>query len=60
VVICESCKNKIEPGSEFIVEGFYPKAGQIFAKSQYRYRIPPEAYGKIYHKNCFVGSKLTQ
>ncbi len=50
--ICEGCKRKIEAGEEFIVVGTYPTESEIRSKN-YKYRVPPETYGEIYHKNCY-------
>jgi hypothetical protein len=50
--VCEVCKRKVESGEEFVLTGVYPTEGQVLSKN-YRYRVPPETYGKIYHKGFY-------
>ena len=38
----------------FVLVGKYPSHGQIWANSTLKGRAPPEAYGTIYHKKCYV------
>ncbi len=50
--VCEVCKRKVEDGEEFVIVGTYPTGGQVLSKN-FKYRVPPETYGKLYHKGCY-------
>jgi len=56
MTVCEYCKKAIVKGDEFIVVGIYPKAGYIFHHSSMKNYVPPETWGKIFHKGCFLES----
>ena len=51
--VCEFCRKDIMKGDEFILEGKYPSGLKIWAKSVMNW-APPEDYGRIYHKKCFI------
>jgi hypothetical protein len=51
---CESCGKPIEKDEDFILVGKYPKYTKIYMMSQAKITVRPEAYGKIYHKDCFM------
>lgn len=51
---CELCKKAIVEGEEFVVVGTYPKSGSIYYRSNMKNRVPPETWGQIYHKACFL------
>jgi hypothetical protein len=51
---CKLCKKAIVEGEEFVVVGTYPKSGYIYYRSNMKNRVPPETWGQIYHKTCFL------
>ena len=55
--ICKSCKKKLKDSEEFIIYGKYPSSSRIWAISNYRNYIPPQIYGKLYHKTCYLRAR---
>ena len=51
---CEFCGEIIWTDEEFILAGKYPGGGKIMLHSGVISWVPPETYGKIYHKACFL------
>ena len=51
---CKLCKKAIVEGEEFVVVGTYPNSGHIYYRSNMKNRVPPETWGQIYHKICFL------
>jgi len=51
---CEHCNKPIKPYEDFILAGKYPTRGQMWKWSEASYYVPPESYGKVYHKICFI------
>ncbi len=51
---CCACKKRILEAEDFVLVGKYPSNGQIWANSNLKGHAPPEAYGTIYHKECYL------
>ena len=56
--VCEFCGKKIQKKDEFVLEGKYPSGLKIWTTSVWNW-TPPEDYGRIYHRKCFI-AKLKQ
>ena len=50
---CRVCGKKLVKNEEFVLSGEYPSEFKILLWSSY---APPEVYGEIYHKSCFLES----
>jgi len=51
---CEFCGKEVMEDEEFVLVGKYPSVGKIWFRSAIVRWAPPQIYGKIYHKACFV------
>ena len=51
---CEFCGKEIIKDEEFVIVGKYPGIGRIWFRSAVVRWAPPEIYGKIYHKTCYL------
>jgi len=51
---CEICGKTVNEGDEFVLVGKYPSHGKVWVHSTYGGYSPPEKYGLLYHKSCFL------
>ena len=58
MIECEFCKKKINNNEEFVLEGEYPAGWNRYWTAFGLWvgmgSAGPEAYGKIFHKNCYL------
>jgi len=52
--VCEFCGKTISKCEEFVLVGKYPSMVRTWFRSAVVRWAPPECYGKIYHKTCFL------
>lgn len=57
---CEFCGKEIMKDEEFILVGKYPGLGKVWLRSSVVRWVPPDTYGKLYHKSCFLESLKKQ